>query len=328
MVRSVKSPPPSSLNAFLFPGSGAQYLGMGRALRDAVPEIENHLQEINAALGYDIAAAMDGPEELLFPPVASKTPTVFMEVTMALSLAVARSLAAAGARADVLAGRSMGEYSAACFGGVFGTADCFDMVRTVTLYGQQDCLKHPSSLVTVYGLTRAELSGVARKLEAAGHLCEIVAFYDKARVGVAGLRNSGLKALRAALAPFRHRISLSKEVGAFHSTLFDRLARRALKHFGGKKFSAPRLPLYMNLDAKPGASAAGVRKNLAAALNHPVLWQETVQRLLARGVRTFVELAPGAMLTEFICELPGDARVLRTDTPENYRRTLRCLLSR
>lgn len=328
MGRSAKSPQPSNLNAFLFPGSGAQYLGMGRDLRDAVPEIENNLQEINAALGYDIASAMDGPEELLFPPVGSPTPTVFMEVTMALSLAVARSLAAAGARADVLAGRSMGEYSAACFGGVFGTADCFDMVRTVTLYGQQDCLKHPSSLVTVYGLTRAELAAVAASLEQAGQLCEIVAFYDKARVGVAGLRNSGMKALRAALAPFRHRISISKEVGAFHSTLFDRLAGRALEHFAAKKFLAPRAPLYMNLDARPQASPTGIKKKLAAALNHPVLWQETIQNLLDRGVRTFVELAPGAMLTEFICELPPDARVLRTDTPENYRRTLSLLLAR
>lgn len=298
---------------------------MGRRLRDAIPGLEENLQIINRELGYDIAAAMDGPEELLFPPVASPTPTVFMEVTMALSLAVARTLARAGAAPGALAGRSMGEYSAACFSGVFGTRDCFSMVKTVTLYGQQDCLRTPSSLVTIYGLGRAELDGVAREMAAAGHLCEIVAFYDKARLGVAGLKNASLDEFRARLAPFRHRISVSREVGAFHSTLFDRLAGRALEFFGTIDFSAPALPLYLNLDAGREPSPAGIKNKLAAALNHPVLWQETIRNLLDDGVRTFVEMAPGAMLTEFICELPPDAEVLRTDTPENYRAALRRL---
>lgn len=298
---------------------------MGRALRNAIPEIEEELQAINQALGYDLAGAMDGPEDLLFPPVASPTPTVFMEVTMALSLAVARALARAGAAPELLAGRSMGEYSAACFSGVFGTRECFSMVKTVTLYGQQDCLKTPSSLVTVYGLERKELAGVAKRLAAAGHLCEVVAFYDKARVGVAGLKNSGLAAFKSQLAPFRHRISVSKEVGAFHSTLFDRLSRRALEFFGGIDFSKPARPLYLNLDARRETSPAKIKTKLAAALNHPVLWQETIQRLLDAGVRTFVEMAPGAMLTEFICALPAGAEVLRTDTPENYRAALKRL---
>jgi len=301
---------------------------MGRALRDTLPEIEDNLQAINKTLGYDIAAAMDGPEELLFPPVASPTPTVFMEVTMALSLAVARALAKAGAAPDILAGRSMGEYSAACFGGVFSTQDCFSMVKTVSLYGQQDCLQTPSTLVTVYGMNRAELDGVSRAMAAAGYLCEIVAFYDKARIGVAGLKNSSMEEFRARLAPYRKRISVSREVGAFHSTLFNRLAGRALDFFKPINFSPPRLPLYFNLDGGAEASPAAIKLKLAAALNHPVLWQETIQNLLDRGVRTFVEMAPGAMLTEFICALPPDAEVLRTDTPENYKLALRRLTTR
>lgn len=295
---------------------------MGRGLRDTFPSVEKNLQSINRAIGRDIASAMDGPESLLFPPVDSPDPTVFMEVTMALSLAAARSLRAAGARPDAVAGRSMGEYSAACFAGAFSTADCFRMVRYVTLKGQEDCLESPSFLVTVYGLSRPELADAARRVEAGGELCEVVAFYDKARLGVAGLRKSALPLLREALAPYRHRISLSREVGAFHTTLFDRLAGRASEFFSGVKFSAPAWPLWMNVDGKRETSPAGLRRKLPAALNRPVLWQETVAALLRAGVRTFVELAPGAMLTEFICELPRDAEVLRTDTPENYRRAL------
>ncbi|MDD2804577.1 MAG: ACP S-malonyltransferase [Elusimicrobiales bacterium] len=321
----MKSRPPSNRKpktAFLFPGSGAQYPGMGRGLRDAFPAVEQNLRSINLAIGRDIAAAMDGPEALLFPPVDSPDPTVFMEVTMALALAVGRSLAAAGARPDFAAGRSMGEYSAAAFAGVFSDADCFSMVRYVTLNGQQDCLDSPSFLVTVYGLDRRELAAAARQVELGGELCEVVAFYDKARLGVAGLRKAALPLLRAALAPHRHRISLSREVGAFHTTLFNRLSARAAVYFDGVKFAPPAIPLYMNVDGKRELAPAGLKRKLAAALVRPVLWQETIAALLRAGTRTFVELAPGAMLTEFVCELPADAEVLRTDTPENYRRAL------
>ena len=325
----MKSLPPSSRKtAFLFPGSGAQHVGMGRALRDALPAVEANLREIDKKLGYAISSAMDGPTDLLFPPVDSATPTVFMEVTMALSLAVAGALKQAGAAPDVLAGRSMGEYSAASFSGVFSTRDCFLMVKDVTLKGQQDCLRTPSSLITIYGLTRMELRTLAGGMKKDGHICEVVAFYDKASLGVAGLRNSSLGELRARLAPFRHRISVSREVGAFHSTLFNRLASRALRFFKKMEFSAPAIPIYMNLDAALESEPAAIKIKLASALNNPVLWQETIRNMLADGVRTFVELAPGVMLTEFICDLPPDAEVLRTDTPENFRRTLGRLTGR
>lgn len=301
---------------------------MGRPLRDAVPAVEKHLKRIDAAIGRRISAAMDGPESLLFPPVDSPDPTVFMEVTMELSLAAAFSLADAGARPDFVAGRSMGEYSAGAFAGTFSVADCFRMVRYVTLRGQQDCLASPSLLVTVYGLERTELEGVAEKMENAGELCEVVAFYDKARLGVAGLRQRAMPLLRKFLAPYRHRVSLSKEVGAFHTTLFDRLKDRTSRYFRGVPFSRPRSPLYMNADAARETSPVRIRRKLSAALNRPVLWQETIAAMLRDGVRTFVEMAPGAMLTEFICELPADARVFRTDTPARYAETLAFLKKR
>lgn len=298
---------------------------MGRALRDSFPDIERKLLDINKELGRDIASALDAGPDLLFPPQDTPHPTVFMEVTTALSLAVARSLADEGVRPGAAAGRSMGEYAAACFSGVFGTRACFGMVRRVTLEGKKVCVSSPSVLASVYGLTRRELSAAAKKLSAAGELCETVIFYDKAKLGVLGLRQSGLPALKAALSPFRHKLVLSKEHGAFHSTLFSGVARRAEAHFRKLSFAAPRTALYMNFDGAAEAGPGGVRRKLAGALCAPVLWQETIAAMLKDGVRTFVELAPGAMLTEFICRLPADAEVLRTDTPENYAAALRRL---
>ncbi len=298
---------------------------MGRALRDAFPPIERQLSRIDRAALRPLSAAMDGPAGLLFPEKTHPDPAVSMEVVMELSLAVALSLTEAGARPGAAAGRSMGEYSAAAFAGVLAARDCLELVSFVTLRGQEDCLAQPSVLATVYGLTRRELAAAAEKVAAAGEPCEVTVFYDKARLGVAGLRASALPLLKEALSPLRHRLSLSREPGAFHTSLFDRLASRAAARFGETPFSAPAIPLYMNADARRAASGRAVREKLAAALNSPVLWQETIARMLADGVRTFVEIAPGAMLTEFVCELPPDAEVLRTDTPESYSRTLRRL---
>jgi len=298
---------------------------MGRALRDAFPSIERELLLINRELGRDIASALDGPKSLLFPPQNTPRPTVFMEVTTALSLAVARSLRAAGVRPCTAAGRSMGEYAAAAFAGVFSTRDCFELVREVTLAGKKVCVAEPSLLVTVYGLEKKTLAAAARRLEAAGELCELVIFYDKPRLGVLGLRRAALQALKTALAGRRHRLTVSREHGAFHSTLFSGVARSAAEMFQTVPFSPPALPLYMNSDGASEQKPAGVRRKLASALCRPVLWQETIRAMLADGVRTFVELAPGAMLTEFICDLPPDAEVLRTDTPANYRLALRSL---
>ncbi len=301
---------------------------MGRALRDAFPAVEKDLHETDELLGRAVSAGMDGPERFLFPRPDSPDLTVPMDVTLALSLAVARALRRGGARPGAAAGRSMGEFSAAAFAGVFGTADCFRMVRAVALEGREYCLKAPSTVVNVFGPDRARLEAIAAGIKKDGHFCEVLAFYDKPRLGVAGLTASGLGELKARLAPFRHRITATREMGAFHSTLFRGLTLRMSRLFRKLPFSAPSLPLYMNLDGGREAAPARIRAKLASAVSRPVRWQETIDNMLADGVRVFVELAPGAMLTEFICALPPDAEVLRTDTPENFRRALRRLAAR
>lgn len=301
---------------------------MGRSLREAFPGVEKELAVIDGAAGYAVSAALDGPGSLLFPTLSSQEPEISMEVSVALSLAVARSLLAAGAPPpDALAGRSMGEYPAACCAGAFSLSECFRLARRVAELGHRDCLAEPGLLVTVYGLRRHELRRAAARLSAAGELCEIVSYFDKPSLGFAAVKRAGLRHLKEALKPYRHRIRISKELGAFHSSLFDPLAADVALFFRKAEFSAPARRLYLNYDANPVNSAAALRRKLAGALNHPVKWQETLRRMLRDGVRTFVEMAPGAMLTEFLCDLPPGAAVLRTDNPENYRSTLRRLRS-
>jgi [acyl-carrier-protein] S-malonyltransferase len=125
-----------------------------------------------------------------------------------------------------------------------------------------------------------------------------------------------------ALLPRRTRVKPCREVGAFHTSLFSDTAEAVSRMAAGQKFAKPDLTLYCGSDGRRHRSPARLRDRFSRAVDGPVLWEEVLRAMLKDGVRTFVEMAPGAMLTEFICDLPPDAEVLRTDTPENFRRAL------
>ncbi|HAF94764.1 MAG: hypothetical protein A2X34_03175 [Elusimicrobia bacterium GWC2_51_8] len=317
--------------AFIFSSCSSQYLDMGRRVRRAFPEVEKNLQVINKTLGYNLASAMKAPNKLLLPKAGSPSSTLHsMEVIVALSLAVARSLSEAGIKPDVVAGNSLGEFSAAVFAKVFGVPECFSMFQTVTLPYLQDCFKNPRArAATIYGLSRVELKGVSAGMAKSGQICEMSIFFDRLRKGVLGLRNEGANMLKCRLTPFNHKIKISGGIlGALHTSLSAHLVDWTRNFFTDIAFHSPTAPLYMNLDGNPETAPAAIKHKLASMLSRPVLWQESLNRMIADGVTTFVEIAPRAMLTEFICDLPPDAEVLRTDTPENYFRTLDSLLNK
>lgn len=327
----MKSLPPSNRKAktaFLFPGSGSQYPGMGLELYRRVPALRAALDALPPQASPGLRDIMfHGPENKLFPPVDSPTPSLFFEATVALSLSVAAALRASGARPDCAAGRSVGEFAAFAFSGAVAPGFCFEAIREFSRLGQRNCLERPSVLLTVYGAGRRDLEKACAALARGGRVCELVNFYSRLNAGVAGM-DAALAAPFRALLPKRARVKACREVGAFHTTLFADTAAAVAGLAAAETFSEPACGLYCASDARRAAAPSRLRARFARAVDGPVLWEETLRALLRDGVRTFVELAPGAMLTEFICDLPPDARVLRTDTPENYAGTLALLVKK
>ena len=295
---------------------------MGKALYESIPAVRRALDSLPGEASPRLREVMfSGPEEKLFPPVNSPFPSLFFEVTVALSLSVARALREEGAVPDCAAGRSVGEFAAFAFAGAVPAGFCFSAIREFSRLGQRNCLERPSLLLTVYGADRAQLESACARLPGPGQVCELVNFYPRLNAGVVGM-DAGLAAGFRALLPRRTKVKACREVGAFHTSLFSDTAKSVARLAAKQEFSAPDFPIYCGSDGSRRSSPAQLRRKFSSAVDGPVLWEEVLEAMLRDGVRTFVELAPGAMLTEFICGLPPGAEVLRTDTPENYRHAL------
>lgn len=295
---------------------------MGLELYRRVPSVRRALDALPPQASPGLKEIMfRGPADKLFPPVDSPFPSLFFEATVALSLSVAAALRADGARPGFAAGRSVGEFAAFAFAGAVSPGFCFRAIREFSRLGQRNCLERPSLLLTVYGAPRADLERACAALASGGRVCELVNFYSRLNAGVAGM-DAELEGPFRALLPRRARAKRCREVGAFHTSLFTDTAASVAALVAAEPFRPPRLHLYCASDARRARAPARLRARFSRAVDGPVLWEETLDALLRAGARTFVELAPGAMLTEFIRDLPPGAEVLRTDTPENYARAL------
>ena len=114
-------------------------------------------------------------------------------------------------------------------------------------------------------------------------------------------------------------------MGAFHTSLLDNCVNKISNFFHSIHFEEIKHPVYTNCTGTKQSRHDELKADLLNGMNHRVRWQETIEEMLRDGIRIFVEMAPGAMLTEFICDMPNDAIILRTDTAENYRKTLKVL---
>lgn len=315
---------------FLFPGSGHQYLGMGRDLDAGHRAVRQFLDGLRSALGYDLRETMfDGPIATLMRPLESPTPSLFLEVISALSLAVFHAFEREGVAPDAVAGRSMGEYTALMACGSVSVTDGFALIKRIGAAAQRDCLDFPGELMTVYGLERRQAQGLCREVSRGGAVCELVSHFRANRVAVVGGSADAVELFKwRARELGAERFTPSPEAGAFHTSLMRSHARLMRRELAAAAVRAPRCPIWCNFDGRPARSPAVLRHHLAAQLDHPVKWQEILEGLIARGFEVFVEMAPGRMLTEFLTPLPPRARVLPTDTPENLRAALNFLKPR
>jgi [acyl-carrier-protein] S-malonyltransferase len=280
--------------AFVFPGQGAQKVGMGRALADAFPICRDTFAEADAALGEPLSAlCFDGPEERLLL-TENTQPAI-----LAMSTAVARLAVSRGLTPACAAGHSLGEYSAHVAAGTLSFADALRTVRRRGQYMQEAVPIGAGAMAAILGLdadTVAQACAEAAEgdvvspanLNAPG---QIVIAGHAAAVARAGERAKALGAKRA--------IPLAVSA-PFHCALMKPAEDRLAPELRALAAKDPSVPVVANVDAEPKRTAADAIDALIRQVSSPVRWEDVVKRLIADGATTFIELGPGTVLAGLI----------------------------
>jgi [acyl-carrier-protein] S-malonyltransferase len=289
--------------AFVFPGQGAQKVGMGRSLADTFPVCRETFAEADAALGEPLSAlCFDGPDDRLML-TENTQPAI-----LAMSTAVARLAVSRGLTPSFAAGHSLGEYSAHVAAGTLSFADALRTVRRRGQYMQEAVPVGTGAMAAILGL---DAEGVARACaEAAGGEVvtpanlnapgQIVIAGHTAAVARAGERAKALGAKRA--------IPLSVSA-PFHCPLMKPAEERLAPELRALAVHDPSVPVVANVDAEPKRTAADSIEALIRQVSSPVRWEDVVKRLIAEGATTFIELGPGSVLAGLIKKIDRRVKV-------------------
>jgi [acyl-carrier-protein] S-malonyltransferase len=306
----------------VFPGQGSQAVGMGRALYDACPSARAVYEEASAVLGYDIAAlCFDGPAERL------NLTEYTQPALLTASIAAYRQLDSARLRPAAVAGHSLGEYTALVAAGAIDFPTAVSLVQKRGRYMSEAVPAGSGLVAAILGLDPDAVRASCREAAAAG----IVApanFNCPGQIVIAGEKAAVERAIEIAKTKgCRKAIPLPVSVPV-HTPLMQKAAERLSKDLAQAAWSDLTAPLVNNADAKPLRRAVEVQDSLVRQLPSPVRWEESMQAMRALGVKTFIEVGPGSVLTGLIKRIIPDAMLYNVSDPKTLDATVHALAAR
>ena len=296
--------------AFVFPGQGSQQVGMGEALAAQYPVCRETFEEADDALGEPLSRlCFEGPADAL-TLTANTQPAV-----LAVSVAVYRLLASRGARPEMLAGHSLGEYSAHVAAGTLSFADALRTVRRRGRYMQEAVPVGDGAMAAVLGLD-ADAVAQACADAAEGEVVSAANLNAPGQVVIAGARTAVARAGARARELGARRVLPLPVSAPFHCALMQPAQARLEPELRSLVASDPDVPVVANVDAEPKRDAASAVDALVAQVSAPVRWEAVVRRLAASGVKLYVEVGPGAVLTGLIRKIDRRFDAVSVGDPE------------
>ncbi|HEY0855854.1 MAG TPA: ACP S-malonyltransferase [Albitalea sp.] len=288
--------------AFVFPGQGSQAVGMLDAWGDH-PAVTDTLREAGAALGEDIGRLIQqGPKEQL--DLTTNTQPVMLTAGIACYRAW---LAETGLEPSVVAGHSLGEYTALVAAGSLSLADALPLVRFRAQAMQEAVPVGVGAMAAILGMdAQAVRAGCAEAAAASGEAVEAVNFNDPKQTVIAGSKLGVEKACEALKALGAKRALPLPVSAPFHSSLMKPAAVRLKEKLAQASFAAPRFPVINNIDVKAETDPAAIRDALYRQAFGPVRWVETVQAIRARGIGRIVECGPGKVLAGMVKRIDAE----------------------
>lgn len=275
------------MKAYVFPGQGAQFVGMGKDLYDNNPEAKVLFEKANDILGFRITDLMfDGTEEDLKQTKVTQ-PAIFLH-----SVILAKSLGD-DFKPDMVAGHSLGEFSALVAAGALSFEEGLKLVAKRAMAMQKACEAKPSTMAAVLALPDEKVEEVCAEVD------DVVApanYNCPGQVVISGTNEGIDAACEKLLAAGAKRAMKLKVGGAFHSPLMQPAQEELAEAINAAEFNTPMCPIYQNVDGKPHTDPKEIKENLIKQLTAPVRWTQDVQAMIADGATEFIELGPGAVL--------------------------------
>lgn len=279
------------MNAYVFPGQGAQFVGMGKDLYDNSPLAKNLFDKANEILGFNITDIMFGGTDEELKQTKVTQPAIFLH-----SVLLAKTMGDAF-HPDMVAGHSLGEFSALVAANALSFEDGLLLVSKRALAMQKACEVEPSTMAAILGVEDLVVEQVCSEIP------EVVvpANYNCPGQLVISGSIEGIDKACARLTELGAKRALKLNVGgAFHSPLMEPARTELAEAINATHFNAPLCPVYQNVNALPVSDPAVIKANLISQLTAPVRWTQTVVNMLADGADSFTEVGPGSALQGMI----------------------------
>jgi [acyl-carrier-protein] S-malonyltransferase len=304
--------------AFVFPGQGSQYVGMGKNLWENFEEARELYADASEMLGYDLKElSFHGPQEELNKTFRTQP------CLLTASIAAYNVLFSLGITADVMAGHSLGEYSAIVAAGALSFKDAVMLTEKRGVFMQEAVPPGHGLMAAIIGLDRRTLDEICLSVET-GYVSP-ANYNSPGQIVIAGEKEAVEEAMKLAKnAGAKRALPLTVSVPS-HCTLMVEASNRLAELLKTIEIRTPDMPVVNNADAMFLTSGERIKASLVNQLNSPLLWEDSVRNMIEAGVETFIEVGPGKVLSGLIKRIESSAKIFNVEDTASMNRTLEAL---